>query len=357
MLKKILILFICVFIFCGCCEKKDVEEISFASWGSVTEVKILKNVIKNFEKENPNIKINFIHIPQNYFQKLHLLFASNSAPDVLFINNLYLPVYANHLFDLTDKFNEKDFYKQSFEGLSYNKKLFAVPRDISNLIFYVNTDIVTLPSKDWKIEDLLEISTKIANSETFGISFEEDIYWAQPYLAYYGEVFDENFDPKKSKGLNFYIDLRDKYKIAPTKSQVGSSTLAQMFLDGKIAFYLSGRWLYPKISEKADFNWSVITFPNSNNLQPCDSSGWAISKNSSHKESSLKFIKYLSSKETSKYFLETGLIVPARIEVACELNNLKHNEKAFLEAIEISKNIQIPLNYKKLSDKINKNFN
>ena len=52
------------------------EIITFSSWGSITEVQILKKVLANFEKENPEIKVNFIHIPQSYFQKIHLLFAS-----------------------------------------------------------------------------------------------------------------------------------------------------------------------------------------------------------------------------------------------------------------------------------------
>ncbi len=81
---------------CGCSNKKNSEiTLQFASWGSKSETDILKPLLKEFENNNPDIKIDFMHIPQNYFQKIHLLFASNTAPDVIFINNLYLPVYAN----------------------------------------------------------------------------------------------------------------------------------------------------------------------------------------------------------------------------------------------------------------------
>ena len=96
MLKKLIFLLLIPFFICSC-TRDAVNRISFASWGSVTEVGIIKNVICEFEKENPDIKVNFIHIPQNYFQKIHLMFASNTPPDVLFLNNLYLPVYADHL--------------------------------------------------------------------------------------------------------------------------------------------------------------------------------------------------------------------------------------------------------------------
>ena len=96
MLKRLIILLFIPLLLCGC-NKDNRTEITFSSWGSVTEVGILNKIIKDFEEENPDIRINFIHIPQNYFQKIHLLFASSQAPDVIFLNNLYLPLYASKL--------------------------------------------------------------------------------------------------------------------------------------------------------------------------------------------------------------------------------------------------------------------
>lgn len=354
MLKKILLFLISVFVFCGCSSKETKDVVTFASWGSVTETKILNRIISDFEQENPNIKIKFIHIPQNYFQKLHLLFASNMAPDVIFINNLYLPIYSNHLEDLSDVVDKKDFYPQAIEGLSINNKLFAVPRDVSNLVLYVNVDKIVNNKKIKTLDDLLETAKNVTNKESWGIGFEEDFYWIQPYLAYFGEEINRSFNYKKSKGFDYYISLRDKHKIAPSKSQIGSSTLAQMFLDEKIAFYLSGRWMYPKIKEKAKFNWEIIAFPQGVNEQNVDSSGWAISKNCQNKELALKFVNYLSSENSAKYFTETGLIIPARINVAETLIKSEYNEGVFLEVLKTSKNTPVFKNYKKLIDELNK---
>ncbi len=352
MLKRIIIFLMATFLLTGCTTRQAQEEISFASWGSVTEVGVLKKVISDFEKENPDIKVNFMHVPQNYFQKLHLLFASNSAPDVIFINNLYLPLYKSKLENLSNYVDKNEFYPQSIEALSSNNNLYAIPRDISNLVLYINQDIV-LKTEFLSLEDLLNTAIQSSNNETFGISYEEEVYWALPYLAYYGEEFNVEFNPNKSNGLKFYKDLREKYKVAPTKSQVGSSTLAQMFLDKKLAIYMSGRWMYPKISEKADFNWTVSAFPIGKNKLPCDSSGWAISKDSKHKTSAIKFVKYLSGEKSAEYFVQTGLVVPARIKSAQKLNNNIHDEKVFLEIIENSKANIVSKDYKKNSDKFN----
>ena len=353
MLKQIFTLLISILFLCGCSSKNYQEEISFSSWGSITEVNIIKKIISDFEKENPQIKINFIHIPQNYYTKLHLLFASNTAPDVIFINNLYLPIYSNQLLDLSEKIKKEKFFPQAVESLSYNGYLLAVPRDISNLVFYINTDLIKTLPYNWKIEDLLELAQKNTTSNTWGIGFEEDVFYALPYLRYYGEEFNDKLLPEASQGLNFYKDLRDKYKIAPTSAQVGSSTLAQMFLDKKIGIYLSGRWMFPKIKEKANFDWEIKSFPIGQNPLPCDTSGWAISKNSKHIDSALKFVEFISSKKSSEYFTQTGLIVPARIETAEILKNGEHNEQVFVDIIKNSKNTYVDKNFKKRTQRFN----
>lgn len=77
-LKKIIPILLLLVLICGGCAQKDTRTvIEFASWGSKSEIDILKPILSDFEKENPEIKIDFMHIPQNYFQKIHLLFASN----------------------------------------------------------------------------------------------------------------------------------------------------------------------------------------------------------------------------------------------------------------------------------------
>lgn len=332
MLKKLLILIAIPFLMCSCTATKNVEEITFSSWGSVTEVKILSQVIKNFEAENPEIRVNFIHIPQNYFQKIHLLFASNLAPDVIFVNNLYLPIYANKLLPLDKVITKSDFYPESLKAMSIDGKLLAVPRDISTLAFYRNKNLISQTPRN--LNELLEV---VKNVKPFGISYERDMYFMLPYILTFKE---DIYFPQKS--LAYYKNLEGHY--APAPSQVGSSTLAQMFLDGKIGLYLSGRWMYPKISEKANFDWDVITFPGT---VPLDASGWAVSKATKHKEAAEKFVKYLSSKKNIEFFNSTGLIVPARKDV--EVDNV-----VFVDAIKKSQVIKTNRDYKKITDKMNR---
>ena len=136
---KILAIFGLICLLCACNPKENRTVIQFASWGSKSEIDIIKPLLEDFEEENPDIKVDFMHIPQNYFQKIHLLFASNTPPDVIFINNLYLPVYANA--DVLEPIGDNadcSFYEENvLKSLSWNGKLYAVPRDVSNLVIFL----------------------------------------------------------------------------------------------------------------------------------------------------------------------------------------------------------------------------
>ncbi len=387
MFKTVKILFtviILAMLASGCASKDSKIHLQFSSWGSKSEIDILKPILSEFEKENSDIKIDFMHIPQNYFQKLHLLFASNTAPDVVFLNNQYLPVYANagKLEDLTDyNLVDQNFYPKAVEAMSRNGKIYAVPRDISNLVIFYNKDIfdknnLPYPDETTTFNDFLTLAKAATDHEKgiFGISFEEDPLFYLPYLMSEGggllsddgktEILNT---PESQNGLNFYADLRNKYHVAPMQSESASATMAQMFLQGKLAMHLSGRWLVPKYRESADFDWDVAPFPKGTkgSIVPLDASGWAISADSKHKEEAAKLIKFLSSKENLEKFSESGLIVPARIDSANSksfLNgNKPKNAKVFLDVAKTSKPTPVCINYNEILDrtkqKLEKKFN
>lgn len=359
---------------CGCGEvKNNADTIQFASWGSKSEVEILKPLLDEFEHQNPDIKIEFIHIPQNYFQKIHLLFASKKAPDVIFLNNQYLPVYANAglLREFTDNdFDKEEFYPQSLDALSWDGSVYAVPRDISTLVIFYNKDIfkdknVPYPHSGWTMEEFLQSAQKLTSlPDVFGVSFEEDVLFYLPYLMSFGGgvlsddlTSDISNTPESKAGLQFYADLRSKYHVAPLKSESASATMAQMFLQGRLGMYLSGRWIVPKFREEAFFDWDVAEFPkgSAGSVTPLDASGWAVSAQSKNPQAALKLVKFLSSKEAIEKFTESGLIVPAREDVALSekfLDGQKpYNSRAFIDSVNNAKPTPVSVDYRIILDK------
>lgn len=345
---------------CGCTLKDNRTSIQFASWGSKSEVEILKPILKDFENKNPDIKVDFMHIPQNYFQKIHLLFASNTPPDVIFINNLYLPIYANA--GLLEEISPpQNFYKQSLESLSWNGNLYAIPRDLSNLVIYYNKSMfdkkhIKYPNKNWTFDDFLSIAQKLTDKKTFGISFEEDPYYYLPYLLSNGGGFlpDQINTPISKNSLRYYADLRNKYHVAPKKFESASATMAQLFIQERIGMYISGRWMVPKLREECSFDWDIVRFPKGTkgSIVQLDASGWAISKSSKHKKESLKLIEFLSSKGNIEKFTKSGLIIPARIDVSIKDSQKPLNSQVFIDIIKDSKPTEVTLDYREILDKL-----
>ncbi len=352
-LVKYLVILLSVLLLCGCSQKDERTAIQFASWGSKSEVDIIKPLLADFEKQNPDIRVDFMHIPQNYFQKIHLLFASNTPPDVIFINNLYLPVYADFLEELQPN---GVYYPQALEALSYNGKLYAMPRDVSNLVIFYNKDLfdkkgVPYPKSGWTFDDFLKTAQKLTDENTFGISFEEDPLFYLPYLMSNGGGFYEINSKESQESIQFYADLRRKYHVAPLKSESASATMGQMFLQERVGMYLSGHWMVPKITEEARFKWDVAQFPKGTkgSIVPLDASGWAVSKSSKHKVDALKLVDYLSSKESAEKFKQCGLIVSAREDVP-------ENSKVFRYAVKTSRPTPVKPDYREVLDKIKKDF-
>lgn len=366
----------CILAFFHTPKKESKTVIKFSSWGSKSETTLLLPLIKDFEQKNPDIKVEFIHIPQNYFQKLHLLFASNLAPDVVFINNYYAVKYINSnlLEDLTPYINKQEYFQKSLDGFTSKGKVYAIPRDVSNLVIYYNKDSfkrygIACPDKNWTIDDYIKTGQKIfekSEGKVWGTSFETDTIFWLPYLFSFGaSILDEKGNIKISDenaldAIDLYSSLANEYKIAPKKSDSASLTMAQLFLQQRIAMHLSGRWLVPKYRNEADFDWDIAPFPkgSAGSVVNIDSSGYALSKSSKHKKEALKFIEYISSKESLNKLSQSGLIVPARKDSAYSdffLNPKQKplNAKVFLDCIETGRATPVNEHYQRITDKLN----
>lgn len=199
-LQTIISLLFIVLFGSACTRENNVQTLTYSTWGSQSEIQVMKPIIADFEVKN-NVKVKLIYIPQNYFQKLHLLFASNQAPDVIFINNYYLPVYAKAglLEDVSayfkEEFENKTFFQNAVNALSLNDKKYGIPRDISNMVVYYNKDIflqnkTDYPNKNWNYKDLRRIASRLTQKDKWGIGFEENpIFWEPILWSNGGGIF------------------------------------------------------------------------------------------------------------------------------------------------------------------------
>jgi len=216
---------------------------------------------------------------------------------------------------------------------------------------------------------LYEVISKIKTENNFSINVEPmSIYWLNFLVLNGGGLLSDDLkeviitSPESVDALQRYVDLSYKDHFAPTKMEIASKTTAQMFINGELAMYLSGRWMVPKFrSTIKDFDWDVIRFPvSSTDKITVDTSGWAVSKSSKNKEDAVNFIKYMSSREVIEKITAQGLIVPARVDVANSsafLDGKKPlNSEAFTEVLEYSKPTPVNVNYSFINDILQENL-
>lgn len=365
----IVILLIAIFFILNKKENTPTNTISFSSWGSQSETIIMKELIREYEQRS-GTKINFVHIPQNYFQKIQLLFASGLEPDVVFFNNQNIQMYikAGLLEDLSKYTDENTFYSEALNCFKYKNGIYAIPRDISTLVLYYNKDIfdsrkIDIQKEIIDLKSLTNTLEKIKNDKYFGINFEEDTLFWSYYLASNGGgiISDDKKEiiitKKESiEALKLYSDMINKKHIMPTKAEIGSKTTAQMFINQELALYLGGRWMVPKFRELIDFNWDIMEFPVSKNKKVyADASGWAISKKSKNKERAIDFIKFLSSEKSLNKLAKTGLIIPANIKAAEwtikeDKNKSPQSSEVFISMIKNTKCTPVNENYASIND-------
>jgi multiple sugar transport system substrate-binding protein len=382
-MKKIIITLISS-VFLVSCNNKEKQTLTFSAWGSIDEINILKPILKEFTKRTGK-DVELIHIPDNYFQKLHMMFASDNAPDVIFMNNLTLPVYSdsNVLENLepwiqkSEKLKSEDFFPQALKAMNRSGQQFGIPRDISNLLIYYNKDMfnrykITYPKDDWNFEDFLKTAgqlTKDINNDkindTFGYAVDKrPLFWLPFVWSSGGDIFSQDLkkftlnSPETIDGLKFYTELLNKHKVAPTEKEVGNAKAGQLFSQEKIGMQLSGRWSVPTYRTSLKFKWDVVPFPKgkSGSIVDVDASGWCISKNSKNKEDAWLLIEHLASTESIGKFSSDGLIVPSRKDIANSKDFLESGEPqnsiAFLKAIDSGRPTVTTQNWNEINTEI-----
>src|SRR5215204_7246804 len=114
------------------------------------ELKLLKAVIRGFEKTYPKIKVEYQPITGDYVPAMLAKFAARKPPDVFYIDsNVFLDWVTQGLLEPLDsyasksKFSSKPFYAPLLNGFKYKGQIYGYPKDWSPLAMEVNTSLAS----------------------------------------------------------------------------------------------------------------------------------------------------------------------------------------------------------------------
>src|SRR5438105_4157031 len=102
------------------------------------------DILQQFQKDNPNIKVNVTAIPWNVaHDKLITAVAGKQTPDVTQLGSTWAGEFSklNAMDDVPSAIKSSDFYQAAIDAGSYNGKLVGVPWYVDTRVLYYRSDL------------------------------------------------------------------------------------------------------------------------------------------------------------------------------------------------------------------------
>lgn len=360
-------------------------EVRFCFFGGYEEWKLWQRVARSFERENPDIRMKLLYWPgPNYEDKVKLVMAAGTAPDVLSAQDEPFPAYCelNQFEDLTpylERFRKEYrpnlFYPTSLEAFRYKGKQRAIPWNGGQLMVYYNrrlfreAGLPDPPPKDWTIEQFTDCARKLTRDydgdgriDQFGYEINGSwMYSLIPYVWIFGtDIIDPGMshctlnNERGIAAMQWLRDLRYQYHAAPQAAEFTGAGGA-IFMTGKLGMEINGPWRLPFMRE-TDVDWDIWHMPVGPTGERWTRGTWdgvAMYRGSRVKEQAWRFMRYATGIPGQRMVAEAGRAVPPRISEARAPQFLRpdtpQHEERFLEGMAYFRTQRIPLKWAEMN--------
>lgn len=284
--------------------------------------KVLIKIINEFENSY-NCKVKLTDLSwKDGKTKLFAAFHSKTEPDVIELGSDWVAQFssAGVLSELNKNQVEFDkFIDFATEPSMYNKKIFALPWYVDTRVLFYNSAMLEVANINIDsistFEDLIAASKKIQekykNDGKYGIAVNgpdaHRLYKkVVTYLwSYGGDILDKEGNFVLNSKNN--IKAIEKYKESKSYGLMENQrTLDGEFIQGNIAFIISGAWIIEKIkNENPTLKYKVRTLPKTefnNGISFAGGEYLAVTKQGGKKNLAKEFVKFLSDGQNAIKF-------------------------------------------------------
>jgi multiple sugar transport system substrate-binding protein len=313
--------------------------VKLSGWtGNPLEQRLLKQVIEDFEKQHPQIKVKYEAISDQYMDVIKTRLVGEAAPDVFYLDALEAPfLMGQNVLEPLDKyikpkFDLTDIEPNLLKNFTYQNRIYGLPKDYSTLALFYNKQAfnqvgLTSPPTTW--EQLRSYSKQLTgklNKYGFG-EIPELARQAYKITAFGGEIIDKNgyatfANNPGLQGLELVINQYQKDRSSAQKSDVGTNSGSEMFGQNKVAMVIEGNWAIPYLQEtfpKLEFATAEIPEINNQKSTMVFTVAYVMNKQAPHKKEAWELISFLTGKEGMKKWTGKGFALPARKSVAQQL--------------------------------------
>ncbi len=301
-MKRILALLLVALLALGLMTSALAEDIQlrFAYWGSGAEKEAIDKAVDAFEAANPGIKVEKMHIPDDFSTKLNAMIAANEAPDVCYsgpwkikLGRDGLIYNYNEISQLDPSISADDVCDFCWWNWSDTESAGPFQASVTPSLMY-NVDMFTAaglelpPTKAeeaWTYDQMLETAKQLTldrngnnaaspdfdpeNIVQYGIKIGSGWNSWYPfvlsnggcYLNEEGTAFTLNA-PEATEALQKLGDLMNIHHVSPTvevRSSLPSNTVALQ--TRRVAMVIDGSWSHADLAQAEDLTWGVGCLP------------------------------------------------------------------------------------------------
>jgi len=297
----------------------------------------MQKLAAQFHAQNPNINVKVQLTPwEQYWTKLQTSVTGGSAPDVFWMNLPNFRFYAKGgaLLPISDQVNQdhvdmNKYVSSIADGYKMDGKIFGMPKDVDAVGLWYNKKLFTdadvkFPDASWTWDDLTAAAQKLTDpgKGIYGIAanaadqqnYYNTILQAGGYIISPDGKSSGYGSPAAIKGLQFWVDLINKYHASPTIQQMTDTDPEAMFTSGKVAMFYGGSWSVLSMTAipYAKANVDVAPMPKGDQVGGVSNGlGNVIYAKTKHPKEAWEFVKFLGSKEAADIQASTGTVIPA----------------------------------------------
>lgn len=324
----------------ACTRQGDRREV-VRFWAMGYEGEIVAQMIPEFERLNPGIRVEIQQLPIiSAHEKLLTAFAGDSLPDVCAIGNTWIPEFAllNALQPLdpriaaTPSLQVQDYFTGAWDSGVIGGKVYAVPWYVETRLPFYRRDIaqragIQTPPQTWdEWRQAMAAIKREVGPERYAILLPLNepepllnlgIQSPEPLLREDGRY--GNFrSPGFKRALTFYREMFDR-RWAPLLSNTQVANVWNEFGRGYFSYYVNGPWNIAEFRKRlpADVqdDWMTMPLPGEHGPGASVAGGasFVVFRGSKRQDAAWKLVEYLSRTDTQiRFHGLTGNLPPRR---------------------------------------------
>jgi len=308
-------------------EEEGRTTIRYMAWGNPEQLGAEMELVKEFERRNPAIHVRLTLVPGSaYTQKLQVMLASGTAPDVFRCDRYQFPAYAHRgYFMPLGKFiaEDKDFRFEDYFDLAiregmYNGEFYGMNVLFGGRVIYYSktafereglTDPYVLYKRgEWTLDQFLEAAKRLTKYDErgmpaqFGVLFHGLEAWTFIW-GFGGDILTPDASrcivnrPEAIRALRYMQDLQHKWHVTPTAAE--SALNAYTFESGRIAMLFNWAGQAPIYRTIRDFQWDIVPVPAcpAGRISMIKGNQLLMYRHTKHPRESWEFMKFYVSRD------------------------------------------------------------